>query len=84
MMATLDLVFCNQNQPAIVYKTIQENTIKIIISPFIKNLKNPFAIGSKIQLYQAARQILTRVFPAGVPSSVDYKLLFAPGKNWRH
>jgi hypothetical protein len=79
----LDLVVCNQNQPASVYKNNSReiNRNNYIGFSLTGKLKNPFAVGSKIQLY-TGNQILTReLFPSrGFQSSVDYKLIFGLGK----
>lgn len=79
----LDLVVCNQNQPAAVYKnnSREYNQNNYIAFSLKGNDKNPFAIGSKVQLF-AGGQVLTReLFPSrGFQSSVDYKLLFGLGK----
>ena len=80
----LDLVVCNQNQPAFIYKNRSRELNKNNYIGFtLKGKKeNPFAVGSKVQLF-IGTQILTReLFPSrGFQSSVDYKLLFGLGTN---
>ena len=79
----LDLIVCNQNQPAFIYKNLsrQLNKNNYIGFSLKGNGKNPFAVGSKIQLF-AGTQILTQqLIPSrGFQSSVDYKLIFGLGK----
>ena len=80
----LDLVVCNQNQPAFIYKneSRQSNQNNFISFTLRGEDKNPFAVGSKVQLFSQS-QILTReLFPSrGFQSSVDYKIVFGLGKN---
>ena len=80
----LDLVVCNQNQPAFIYENRSEkiNHNNYIAFSLKGKDKNPFAVGSKVQLY-IGKEILTReLFPSrGFQSSVDYKLTFGLGKN---
>lgn len=80
----LDLVVCNQNQPTFVYKNKSTELNKNNYAAFVLkgSDKNPFAIGSKVQLF-IGNEILTReLFPSrGFQSSVDYKLVFGLGKN---
>lgn len=80
----LDLIVCNQNQPASVYRNNSQeiNRNNYIAFSLKGKSKNPFAVGSKIQLY-AGNQILTReLFPSrGFQSSVDFKLVFGLGKT---
>ena len=80
----LDLVVCNQNQPAFIYKNRSRELNKNNYIGFtLKGKKeNTFAVGSKVQLF-IGTQILTReLFPSrGFQSSVDYKLLFGLGTN---
>ena len=80
----LDLVVCNQNQPAFIYRNnARELNKNNYIGFTLKGKgKNPFAVGSKVQLY-IGPEILTReLFPSrGFQSSVDYKLLFGLGKH---
>jgi enediyne biosynthesis protein E4 len=80
----LDLIVCNQNQPAFVYKNKSKeinknNTVSFVLKGVEKN---PFAIGSKIQLF-IKNEILTQEnFPSrGFQSSVDYKLVFGLGQH---
>ncbi|MEI7734544.1 MAG: VCBS repeat-containing protein [Ferruginibacter sp.] len=79
----LDLIVCNQNQPASVYKNNSReiNQNNYIAFSLKGNAENPFAVGSKVKLY-TGNQILTReLFPSrGFQSSVEYKLLFGLGK----
>ena len=80
----LDLVVCNQNQPAFIYKNksreINQNNF---ISFTLKGKdKNPFAVGSKLQLFSQAEILTRELFPSrGFQSSVDYKIVFGLGKN---
>ncbi|MBN8838004.1 MAG: VCBS repeat-containing protein [Sphingobacteriia bacterium] len=78
----LDLIINNENQPAFIYKN---NSRELNKNNFLAvKLKgdsiNPFAVGSKIQLFIGS-QILTReVIPSrGFQSSVDYKQIFGLG-----
>jgi enediyne biosynthesis protein E4 len=77
-----DLLVCNTNQPAYIYKNKSRELNKNNYIGFTLQAteKNPFAVGSKIQLY-AGTQIYTReLIPSrGFQSSVDYKLLFGLG-----
>jgi hypothetical protein len=79
-----DLIVCNQNQPTFIYKNNGGQLNKNNYAAFsLKGKgKNPFAVGSKVQLF-IGKEILTReLFPSrGFQSSVDYKLLFGLGKN---
>lgn len=79
----LDLVVCNQNQPTFIYKnkSIEQNKNNYAAFVLKGKEKNPFAVGSKVQLF-IGNEILTReLFPSrGFQSSVDYKLLFGLGK----
>ncbi len=80
----LDLVVCNQNQPTYIYKNKSREINKNNYAGFtLKGKeKNPFAVGSKVQLF-IGKEILTReLFPSrGFQSSVDYKLIFGLGKS---
>ena len=80
----LDLVVCNQNQPAFIYKnkSWEINRNNFISFTLKGKEKNPFAVGSKVQLF-CQSEILTReLFPSrGFQSSVDYKIVFGLGKN---
>ncbi len=79
----LDLVVCNQNQPTFIYKnkSVEQNKNNYAAFVLKGKEKNPFAVGSKVQLF-IGNEILTReLFPSrGFQSSVDYKLLFGLGK----
>ncbi len=78
----LDLIVCNQNQPVFLYKNKSRELNKNNYLGFsLKGKgKNPFAIGSKVQLF-VGDQVLTReLIPSrGFQSSVDYKLIFGIG-----
>jgi hypothetical protein len=80
----LDLVVCNQNQPAFIYKNqsreINQNNF---ISFSLKGKdNNSFAVGSKIQVFTKTDILTRELFPSrGFQSSVDYKLVFGLGKN---
>jgi enediyne biosynthesis protein E4 len=80
----LDLIVCNQNQPAFIYKNKSREINKNNYIGFSLKAtdKNVFAIGSKVQLY-VANQILTQeLIPSrGFQSSVDYKLIFGLGQT---
>ncbi|MEY2918345.1 MAG: hypothetical protein RIS73_2059, partial [Bacteroidota bacterium] len=80
----LDLIVCNQNQPAFIYKNKSRELNKNNYIGFsLKGKeKNPYAVGSKIQLF-IGNQILTQeLIPSrGFQSSVDYKLIFGLGTN---
>ncbi len=78
----LDLIVCNQNQPASIYrnKSRQYNRNNYIAFSLNGLAKNKFAIGSKVQLYRGNEILLRELFPSrGFQSSVDYKLLFGLG-----
>ena len=80
----LDLVVCNQNQPAFIYKNrSRESNQNNFISFSLKGKdKNPFAVGSKVQLFSKTEILTRELFPSrGFQSSVDYKLVFGLGKN---
>jgi hypothetical protein len=80
----LDLVICNQNQPALIYKNkSREINQHNFISFSLKGKdKNPFAVGSKVQLFINGEILTRELFPSrGFQSSVDYKLVFGLGKN---
>ena len=78
----LDLIVNNENAPAFVYKNnSREINHNHFLSISLKGKeKNPFAIGTKLQLY-TGKQIMTREeYPSrGFQSSVDYKLQFGLG-----
>jgi hypothetical protein len=80
----LDLVVCNQNQPAFIYKNrsgeINRNNF---ISFSLKGKdKNTFAVGSRVQLFTGSEILTRELFPSrGFQSSVDYKLVFGLGKK---
>jgi hypothetical protein len=80
----LDMIVCNQNQPAYIYKnkSRETNNNNYVAFSLKGKDKNTFAIGSKVQLF-IGNEILTREqFPSrGFQSSVDYKLVFGLGKN---
>lgn len=77
-----DLIICNTNQPTFIYKNKSReiNHFNFISFTLKGKDKNPFAFGSKIQLF-AGSQIFTRelVPSRGFQSSVDLKLLFGLG-----
>ncbi|MFM6925561.1 MAG: VCBS repeat-containing protein, partial [Ferruginibacter sp.] len=80
----LDLVVCNQNQPAFIYKNkSREINRNNFISFTLKGKdKNPFAIGSKLQVFSNSEIYTRELFPSrGFQSSVDYKIVFGLGKN---
>lgn len=80
----LDLIVCNQNQPAFIYKN---NSREINQNNFIGfslkgKDKNPFAVGSKLQLFIGTEVLTQELIPSrGFQSSVDYKLIFGLGKH---
>jgi enediyne biosynthesis protein E4 len=80
----LDLVVCNENQPANIYKN---NTGEINKNNYIGftlkgKYKNPFAVGSKLRVFVGGQVLTRELFPSrGFQSSVDYKLLFGLGKS---
>lgn len=79
----LDLIVCNQNQQASVYKNkSREFNQNNYIAFSLKGLeKNPFAIGSKVQLFIGDQICTQELIPSrGFQSSVDYKLVFGLGK----
>jgi hypothetical protein len=80
----LDLIINNENQPAFIYKNNarelnKNNYLGVVLK---EDGKNPFAVGSKIQLF-IGNQILTReLIPSrGFQSSVDYKQIIGLGKS---
>ena len=80
----LDLIVCNQNQPAFIYKNkSRENNKNNYIGFSLQGKeKNLFAIGSKVQLYIDDQILTQELFPSrGFQSSVDYKLIFGLGAN---
>ena len=80
----LDLIVCNQNQPAYIYKNKSRELNKNNYIGFsLKGTnKNPFAIGSKVQLFIGAEILTQELIPSrGFQSSVDYKLIFGLGAN---
>jgi len=80
----LDLIICNQNQPAFVYKNnAREINKNNYVTVALKgNEKNPFAIGTKVQLfYNNEIQTRENIPSRGFQSSVDYKLVFGLGKQ---
>jgi enediyne biosynthesis protein E4 len=80
----LDLIVCNENQPTFVYKnnSRQLNKNNFIAFSLKQQGQNPFAIGSKVQLYTGNQILTQQLFPSrGFQSSVDYKLSFGIGKN---
>ncbi|MEO8404971.1 MAG: VCBS repeat-containing protein [Chitinophagaceae bacterium] len=80
----LDLIINNENQQASIYKNRSRELNKnnylgvVLKSPG----KNPFAVGTKVQLF-VGDEIMTReeVPSRGFQSSVDYKLIFGLGKQ---
>ena len=79
----LDLVVNNINQQAFVYKNNSRelnhnNYIGIVLKG---KEKNPFAIGSKVQVF-ANKEVFTKeLFPSrGFQSSMDYKMIIGLGK----
>ncbi len=80
----LDLIVCNQNQPAFIYKNhsreINQNNF---IGFSLKGKdKNPFAVGSKLQLFIGTEVLTRELIPSrGFQSSVEYKLIFGLGKH---
>lgn len=81
----LDLVVCNQNQPAFIYKNQSKelNKRNNYIGFSLKGKdNNTFAIGSKIELFAGAQILTQQLFPSrGFQSSVDYKLIFGLGTS---
>ncbi|MBP6025110.1 VCBS repeat-containing protein [Ferruginibacter sp.] len=78
----LDLIVCNQNQPAYIYKNKSRELNKNNYIGFSLNgaAKNPFAIGSKVQLFIGSQILTQELIPSrGFQSSVDYKLVFGLG-----
>lgn len=80
----LDLIVCNQNQPAYIYqnKTAEINHHNFVSFSLKGKDKNPFAVGTKVQLYIGSEILTRELFPSrGFQSSVDYKLVFGLGKR---
>jgi enediyne biosynthesis protein E4 len=79
----LDLVVCNQNQPAFIYKNKSRQINRNNFVSFMLKGKgqNPFAVGSKVQLFSQSEILTRELFPSrGFQSSVDYKIVFGLGK----
>lgn len=78
----LDLIINNENQPCAVYRNNSRQLGKHnYLGVSLRSVgKNPFAIGTKVQLF-TGDQVLTREqFPSrGFQSSVDYKIVFGLG-----
>ena len=80
----LDLIVCNNNEPAWLYKNNAEtfssnNFIKIKL---IGTKKNKFAIGAKVIVTTKNKSQLQELYPVrGYQSSVDYILNFGLGKD---
>ncbi len=77
-----DLVVCNTNQPAYIYKNKSRELNKNNYIGFTLKWKekNPFAVGSKVQLFTDAGILTRELVPSrGFQSSVDYKLIFGLG-----
>ncbi len=80
----LDLVVCNQNQPAFIYKNRSRELNKNNYLGFslTGKDKNVFAIGSTIQLFIGSDILTRELVPSrGFQSSVDYTLIFGLGKS---
>jgi enediyne biosynthesis protein E4 len=80
----LDLIVCNQNQPAFIYKNKSREINKNNYIGFSLKAtdKNVFAIGSKVQLFVGDQILTQELMPSrGFQSSVDYKLIFGLGKT---
>lgn len=80
----LDLVVANQNQPALVYKNRSREINKNNFIGFVLQQQghNPFAIGSKVQLFTGGQVLTQELIPSrGFQSSVDYKLVFGLGQD---
>jgi enediyne biosynthesis protein E4 len=80
----LDLIVCNQNQPAYIYKNKSRelNKNNYIGFSLQGGVKNYFAIGSKVQLFIGDQILTQELIPSrGFQSSVDYKLIFGLGIN---
>jgi hypothetical protein len=78
----VDLVVCNENEPAFIYKNHsreinKNNYLSIALQGKNKNL---FAVGAKVQLYSGTSiQTRENIPSRGFQSSVDYKLVFGLG-----
>lgn len=81
----LDLVVNNLNQKAFVYRNNsreQNGNNYIGITLMATSEQNPFAIGSKVFIYQGASIISRELIPTrGFQSSVDYKIVAGLGKG---
>jgi enediyne biosynthesis protein E4 len=80
----LDLIVCNQNQPVYIYKNKSRELNRNNYIGFSLRGKgaNPFAVGSKIQLFIGSQILTQELIPSrGFQSSVDYKLIFGLGQN---
>ncbi len=80
----LDLVVCNQNQPLFIYKNKSReiNKNNFIGFSLKGKTKNPFAVGSKVQLFIGSEILTQELIPSrGFQSSVDYKLIFGLSTN---
>ncbi|MGZ3949653.1 MAG: FG-GAP-like repeat-containing protein, partial [Flavisolibacter sp.] len=79
----LDLVVNNMNQEAFVYKNnSREINHNNYLGVILKGKdKNPFAIGSKVQVFANGQVFTKEMFPSrGFQSSMDYKMIIGLGK----
>ena len=80
----LDLVVCNNNAPAWLYRNHEDERAK---NNFIRirlagDQKNVFGIGAKVIVNTAGQQQVQELFPVrGYQSSVDYTLVFGIGHD---
>lgn len=77
----LDLVISNTNDTTLVYRnnTSGNHSLKIRLKG---NEKNPFAVGSKVEITAGGITQVQQLIPArGYESSVDYALIFGTGQN---
>jgi hypothetical protein len=78
----LDLVVSNENQPSLIYRNNSReiNHANYIGISLTGREKNPFAIGSKVQLFTGGMVLTRELVPSrGFQSSVDYKIIIGLG-----
>lgn len=76
----LDLVVNNVNQAAQVFQNNSNNTFLALSLKY--QTPNPFAVGSKVKVYQDSNVYLRELIPSrGFQSSVDYRLVFGLAQN---
>lgn len=80
----LDVIICNENQPAFIYQNHSRDQNKNnYLSVKLKGIgANTFAVGTKVQLFCGSEILTKENFPSrGFQSSVDYTMVFGLGKK---